>query len=98
MRELLDLRDPASRDCVGLWEADLQTPVGDYEACQRVGRAAHELELGGIIAPAATGVGETLAILEHHTQPSDFFEIVSVARWDALPSDPRVRPGFQHTV
>ncbi|WP_419921265.1 RES family NAD+ phosphorylase [Candidatus Poriferisodalis sp.] len=88
---VLDLRDPANLDLVGLTLADLQTPVGEYEACQRVGRAAHQLELGGIIAPASTGMGETLAVFERHVQPTDFFEIIEVVTWDVLPDDPRVR-------
>ena len=86
---ILDLRDPAALGRAGLTTADLASPVGDYEACQQVGRAAHQLGLGGIIAPAATGTGETLAVFTQHTRPTDSLEIASVEQWNTLPSDPR---------
>lgn len=56
---VLDLRESATRDVVGLTIADLRSEVGDCETCHRIGRAAHELGLHGIIAPAAGGLGET---------------------------------------
>ncbi len=61
---VLDLRESASHDAVGLTIADLCSEVGDYEACHHIGKAAYQLGLHGIIAPAASGLGETLAIFE----------------------------------
>ncbi len=92
LSRILDLRDPGALGRVGLTTADLNSPIGDYEACQQVGRVAHQLGLGGIIAPAATGQGETLAVFVQRTRPADSLEIVSVERWESLPSDPRLTP------
>lgn len=64
---LLDLRDPAGRHAVGLTAEEL---VGPWEPCQRIGQAAHQLGLHGVIAPAATQLGETLALFELHL-PAD---------------------------
>jgi len=89
IERVLDLRDPEHLSSVGLTPADLVTEVGDYELCQRVGRAAHQLELAGILAPAATGLGETLAIFERHIQPSDKLTVLDVQLWSHLPADPR---------
>lgn len=88
---ILDLRKPENLTKVGLTPADLVTDVGDYSRCQRVGRAAHQLELAGILAPAATGLGETLAIFEHHRVDSDTLRVLSVETWQTLPADPRRR-------
>jgi hypothetical protein len=51
---LLDLRVSEHRDAVAL---DLDPLRGPWEPCQRVGLAAHQLGLHGIIAPAATRLG-----------------------------------------
>jgi hypothetical protein len=61
---VLDLRERTSRDAVGLTIADLCSRVGSYGTCHRIGNAAHQLGLHGIIAPAGGGLGETLAVLE----------------------------------
>ncbi|MYH74052.1 MAG: RES family NAD+ phosphorylase, partial [Acidimicrobiales bacterium] len=89
---VLDLRDPAALCRAGLTTADLRTPVGDYDACQQVGRAAHQLGLDGIIAPAASSTGETLAVFTQHTRPTVSLEIETVERWENLPRDPRSGP------
>ena len=47
---VLDLRIRENRDAVGLSIVDMTSDVGDYAACHRVSRAAHQLELHGIIA------------------------------------------------
>jgi len=86
---VLDLRDPGNRVKVGLSMDDLTTDVGDYARCQNIGRAAHQLELGGVIAPAATGLGETLAIFERHKRQADRLVVLSVETWVTLPADPR---------
>lgn len=72
----------ASLLTVGMWS------VGDYEPCWRVARAAHQLGLHGILAPAATGFGETLAVFEEHLMPEELPRLVDEEIWEALPADP----------
>jgi hypothetical protein len=86
---VLDLRDASNRDKVGLSILDMTSDVGDYEPCHRVGQAAHQLELHGILAPAATGVGETLALFERRLPAEEQPELIDLATWDGLPADPR---------
>jgi RES domain len=86
---VLDLRDASNREKVGLSILDMTSDVGDYEPCHRVAQAAHQLELHGILAPAATGVGETLAIFERRLPAEEQPELIDVATWDGLPADPR---------
>lgn len=88
--EILDLRVPENREAVGLADVDLMTVPGDYGACQRIGSVAHQLGLHGIIAPAATGLGETLAIFELHLPPGEQPVLIAEAVWSELPADPRV--------
>jgi len=89
---VLDLRDPKTRETVGLSILDMTSDVGDYDACHLVGQAAHQLELHGIIAPAATGVGETLAIFERRLPADEQPAVIDVLTWQGLPADPRQRP------
>lgn len=61
---LLDLRTAAARAEAGLTMQDLTSSVADREAyarCQYVAQVAHQLRRHGIVTPAATGLGETLA-------------------------------------
>ena len=61
-------------------------------ATSRVGAslaAAHQLGLHGILAPAATGFGETLAMFEEHLTPQELPRLVSEETWETLPADPR---------
>jgi len=88
--EILDLRTDTARQAVGLDDHDLVTDVGDYRACQTVGRVAHQLGLHGILAPAATGLGETLALFEQHLPAAELPVVVSDTEiWEGLPADPR---------
>jgi hypothetical protein len=87
--QVLDLRELAVRRQAGLDLEDLQSDVGDYSACQRVGLAAHQLGLHGIIAPAATRFGETLAVFERRLPADELPELVSDELWESLPVDPR---------
>lgn len=64
--EVLDLRSAEGQAAVPLEHHDLESDVDDYTACQTVGRVAHQLGLHGILAPAATLLGETLALFEQH--------------------------------
>lgn len=87
--DVLDLRLPASREAVGLTLDHLTSPVDEYDRCQRVAQAAYQLQLHGIIAPAAGGTGETLALFEHHLSPAELPVVVRRETWERLPADPR---------
>jgi RES domain len=89
---VLDLRERASRDAIGLTIADLCSEVGDYGACHHIGQAAHELGLHGVIAPAASGLGETVAIFEDQLSENEQPRLVDEQTWESLPTDPRVEP------
>jgi hypothetical protein len=83
---LLDLRIAKNRAAVAL---DLEALSGPWEPCQRVGLAAHQLGLHGIIAPAATGLGLTLALFEHNLPAEQWPTILTRSEWAHLPPDPR---------
>lgn len=93
---LLDLRRPGARAEAGLTLSDLTSATNDAEAyakCRAVAQLAHQLGRHGIVAPAATGLGETLAL---------FTDVLPVAErpvrldldehWSTLPEDPREAP------
>ncbi len=88
---VLDLREGASRDAVGLTVAELSSEVGNYGPCHRIGQAAYELGLHGVIAPAAGGLGETLAIFEDQLPESERPSLVDEQTWESLPPDPRAK-------
>lgn len=92
---LLDLTSATARMTLGLDPSILysepQTPDGAaYAACIRVARVAHQHGRHGILAPAATHRGLTLALfidlLPDNEQPQ---RIGPVTNWDELPADPR---------
>jgi RES domain-containing protein len=87
---LLDLTSTSSLDEVGLTQADLTSPVDDYEACQEVAAAAHQLGRHGILAPAAHGLGQTLALFRQKVTPSELPVPIREAPWEHLPPDPRL--------
>lgn len=88
--DILDLRSGKGQAAVGLNEHDLSSQVGDYRACQTVGRVAHQLGLHGVLAPSATGLGETLALFEQHLLAEELPVVVSNTEiWEGLPADPR---------
>jgi RES domain-containing protein len=84
--EILDLRDDKTCDLLGLDQAAL---AGPHPPCQRVGEAAHRAGLHGIIAPAATGVGETLALFEANLAAAERPKLRARKTWRKLPADPR---------
>jgi RES domain-containing protein len=84
---ILDLRAPESRNEIGVTMEDL---AAEHEPCQAIGLAAHQLELHGVIAPAATGLGETLALFERHIAGVELPVLLDEWLWDKLPPDPRV--------
>lgn len=86
---VLDLREGASRDAVGLTLAELSSEVGTYGPCHRIGQAAYELGRHGVIAPAAGGLGETLAVFEDRLPDDEQPVLVGQQTWESLPADPR---------
>lgn len=83
---ILDLRDKPTLLKIGLSLDDLQ---GLHAACQPVGQAAHQLGLHGILAPAATALGETLALFERQLPAVEMPVLVEEEVWQHLPTDPR---------
>jgi hypothetical protein len=84
--EVLDLRTTESREVLGITDDLFEGP---NEPCQMIGRAAHQLGLHGILAPAATRLGETLALFEEHLPADELPRLVAEELWNGLPADPR---------
>jgi RES domain len=89
VQNILDLRPDAARHAVELADSDLYSDVGDWSKCQAVGAAAHQLGLAGIVAPAATRLGETLALYPTNLQIDQWPTVVAREIWHGLPADPR---------
>lgn len=85
---IVDLRPATAQLSFGLSAEDLTSPIGDYQDCQRVGEQIAQEGARGIIAPAAEGAGETLAIFG--SIPEAKLDIISVEDWNGLPPDPRI--------
>ena len=64
---VLDLRSSDALDQVGLSADDIADD--DWLACQSVGHAAWFLQVGGLLAPSATGSGWVLAAFETRVEP-----------------------------
>jgi RES domain-containing protein len=64
---VLDLRSADNQERVGLEVEDLFGR--DWSACQAVGHAAWFLEMAGVVAPAAGGIGLVITAFEHRTRP-----------------------------
>jgi hypothetical protein len=90
LTSILDLRVSGHQEAVGLTMDDLMSETSQHARCQRVGSAAHQLGLHGILAPAATGLGETLAVYELHLTPNEQPVLIAQEQWPHLPSDPRI--------
>ncbi len=86
---VLDLREPSGWESVGLTHEDLVSAVGDYDRCQAVAGAAHQLELHGVISRAATALGQTLSLFERHLPETEVPVLTNEELWDRLPADPR---------
>ncbi len=63
---VLDLRTEKAQEFVGLEIEDLFGK--DWAACQAVGHAAWFLEMAGVLAPAAGGIGLVVTALGHRAQ------------------------------
>lgn len=86
---ILDLRPNSARNAVSLTDAQLFSDVGDYGACQAIGAAAHQLGLAGLIAPATSGQGETLAPFSANLPAEHRPKVTKRDIWRGLPPDPR---------
>jgi hypothetical protein len=86
---ILDLRQQTAQAAVGLSDTQLCSPVGDYVACHAVGAAAHQLGLVGIIVPAATQLGQTLALFPTNLPVEHWPTVIARDIWHGLPADPR---------
>jgi hypothetical protein len=91
---ILDLRDRPTRDSLGLTGEILSCGTDDragYAACQHVSHGAYRAGLHGLIAPAATGLGETLVLFTDRLPRPDQPHIASPdVMWPQLPADPRL--------
>jgi hypothetical protein len=87
--KVLDLRESATRAALSLTDARLFSEVGDYTACQAIGAAAHQLGLAGLIAPAASRRGETLALFPANLPAERWPRVTKHDIWRGLPPDPR---------
>lgn len=86
---IVDLRSSEAQRAVGLDADALHSEVGDYARCQAVAAAAHQLGAHGILAPAATELGETLALFMRHLPANEMPHVTETIVWDTLPPDPR---------
>lgn len=89
VERILDLTVAANRDAVELARSDLTSDVDDYDACQLVAAAAHQLRWHGILAPAAGGTGTTLALFRDRLPVAELPKPVRQTVWQRLPKDPR---------
>ena len=86
---VLDLREEANRMALDLSDAQLFSDVGDYRACQAIGATAYTTGLAGLIAPAATRIGETLGIFPDNLTSTGSLKVTKGEIWRGLPPDPR---------
>jgi hypothetical protein len=91
--EILDLRKAAARVELDLPPEVLTSETWDkdaYRRCEEVASVAHQLGLHGLIAPAATQMGETLALFMDRVPVSERPRLVDTQMWSDLPPDPRM--------
>lgn len=89
---LLDLTTAGTRLVVGLDLETLGSPTNDrgaYDACQTVAATAHQLGFHGVLAPAATQLGRTLALFPNTLPFPEAPTRVDEVEWHGLPPDPR---------
>lgn len=93
--DILDLRSARARMELGLTMTQILSPTNDraaYDACQEVAAAAHQQGFHGLVAPAATEIGETLALFSSRLPIGQIPVVTSEVFWDEFPDDPRARP------
>jgi RES domain-containing protein len=94
LTNVLDLRDQATREALQLPDDVIHSEVRHptaYPQCNQVAEIAHQLGFHGIIAPAASGLGETLAVFtQRAAAANELPQPVGTTLWtDGLPADPR---------
>jgi len=92
VNEVLDLRSATARITTDLPLDVLQSPTQDraaYRRCQEVSAVAHQLGLHGLVAPAATGRGDTLVVFPDRLSVGERLVQVNIENWNQLPADPR---------
>jgi hypothetical protein len=90
--QILDLRVANNRKLAGLSLAVMQSKTDDtaaYAACQNVSKVARQLGYHGLVAPAATKMGQALALFPDLLPKSEQPVHVSDKTWSVLPADPR---------
>lgn len=90
--EILDLRSSTARVDLGLNLSQIQSSTDDraaYSACQEVAAAAHQQGFHGVVAPAATQFGQTLALFGDRLPAAEVPKRSDEILWDRLPADPR---------
>jgi RES domain-containing protein len=96
--EILDLRTSRARMELGLSLEQMQSGTQDrdaYGACQEVASAAHQQGFHGLIAPAATKLGETLVLFTQILPESEIPTVTDTTLWTHLPDDPRTAPSLR---
>jgi RES domain len=89
---ILDLRLAGNRKLAGLSMSQMQSETYDtaaYAACQNVSAVAHQLKYHGLVAPAATKLGEALTLFMDLLPASEQPVRISDKAWPVLPADPR---------
>ncbi len=90
--EILDLRTPGNRLLLDVPLEVLQSTTRDRQAylrCQELSAVTHQLGFHGIIAPAATGLGTTLALFPDLLGDNEQLIRTGDNFWAQLPPDPR---------
>jgi RES domain-containing protein len=83
LRNVLDLREPESREALGL---GIKSLIGDdLSSCQAVGEAAFTCGREGIVAPSATGVGSVIAVFPERLTPGSAIHDVGAEIWETVP-------------
>lgn len=98
---LLDLTTAGTRLLIGLDLETLRSATSDrgaYDACQTVAATAHQLGFHGVLAPAATQLGRTLALFPNTLPAAEVPTRVDEVEWHGLPPDPRKGRATLHVV
>jgi RES domain-containing protein len=100
--EVLDLRHAGTRGQLSLTTTELRSDTSDrdaYARCQQVAQVAHQLGLHGVLAPAATGMGDTLALFTDLLPDAERpVRVGEDQLWQGLPPDPRAEPGRRLSI
>jgi RES domain-containing protein len=91
LQAALDLTDATTSEAVGFSEGLVRSD--DPILSQAIGDAAHYAGFEGLLAPSATGVGETLAVFPARLQAGSIVDPVDYESWETLPPDPRLATG-----